>query len=412
MKKINSIIFIVLVLLNIFVACGKEDVDVPMLDDYEFVENMIETEKVFLTADFVATCTNTVIADVEIILDRGVCYGVTSNPTIEDNRVSEGKKGGTLETMLKNLRPNTTYYVRAYVTTVSGTYYANELTFSTPKIEKPTLVTKSVTGISANRAICGGIIESNGWSEITECGVCWSTSSLPTIDDNKTLDAIVDGGFRSNILGLTENVTYYVRAYAINEKGVGYGDVMHFTPSGQPINGHSWVDLMLPSGLKWATCNEGAGSPEEMGNYYAWGEITTKSEYTQQNSVTYDRPIATITADGEYDVARANWGSTWRMPNKEDVIELIENCTWTWIMQNNVYGYKVEGANGNSIFLPAVGYYSDALHYSLGNSGNYWSGTSRECDDENAYCFYFDNTNYSIGWTKRNLGFTVRPVSE
>ena len=130
MKKINSIIFIVLVLLNIFVACGKEDVDVPMLDDYEFVENMIETEKVFLTADFVATCTNTVIADVEIILDRGVCYGVTSNPTIEDNRVSEGKKGGTLETMLKNLRPNTTYYVRAYVTTVSGTYYANELTFS------------------------------------------------------------------------------------------------------------------------------------------------------------------------------------------------------------------------------------------------------------------------------------------
>ncbi len=93
------------------------------------------------------------------------------------------------------------------------------------------------------------------------------------------------------------------------------------------INGHEYVDLGLPSGLKWATCNVGADTPEGYGDYFSWGETTTKEEYSKNSCLTYDKEIGDISGDPTYDVASANWGRTWRMPTLDEIKELIDNCT-------------------------------------------------------------------------------------
>ena len=178
------------------------------------------------------------------------------------------------------------------------------------------------------------------------------------------------------------------------------------------IAGHDYVDLGLPSGLKWATCNVGASKPHNYGNYYAWGETTTKSEYTEENSVTYGQQISDFSGNATYDAARANWGSTWRMPTKAEMQELDNNCTWTWTTQNGVNCYEVTGPNGNSIFLPAAGWCYGSARDDVGADGLYWSSTPHESDTNFAYFLGFYSGYRSVNWAPRSDGFTVRPVSD
>ena len=190
------------------------------------------------------------------------------------------------------------------------------------------------------------------------------------------------------------------------------------------INGHEYVDLGLPSGLKWATCNVGANNPEDYGNYYAWGETATKSEYTADNSLTDGLNISGLQSHGiidgdhnltpSHDAATANWGGTWRMPTLAEQQELSNNCTWEWTTLNGVNGCKVTGPNGNHIFLPAAGYrYGSSLGY-VRSHGIYWSSTPREGNIYNAWYLYFINANpnHSMLDYYRRYGQSVRPVSE
>lgn len=179
-------------------------------------------------------------------------------------------------------------------------------------------------------------------------------------------------------------------------------------------NKYESVDLGLS--VKWATCNVGAESPEEYGDYFAWGEIFPKSEYTIENSLTYDKTIdKNISGDPAYDAATANWGGCWRMPTDEEMQELINNCKWEWITVNEVYGYKVTSKkNGNSIFLPAAGACEDALLYFNAERGYYWSsspygnGTGGVSD----YLRFYSTHGPSVYWLKRFCGCSVRPVKE
>ena len=204
-------------------------------------------------------------------------------------------------------------------------------------------------------------------------------------------------------------------------------------------NGHGYVDLGLPSGLKWATCNVGATKPEEHGNYYAWGETKTKTTYDWNTykwaTATYDAEVdwwdlETLTkynTDSSYgtidnktvlnpedDAARANWGGAWRMPTDAEWTELRENCTWTWTTRNGVKGYTVKSnINGNSIFLPAAGcrYSGDLGGAGLG--GGYWSSSLNTDGPSNAwYVFFYSDyvirRNYSRYY--RGCGRSVRPV--
>lgn len=176
------------------------------------------------------------------------------------------------------------------------------------------------------------------------------------------------------------------------------------------INDHEYVDLGLS--VKWATCNVGASSPSDYGNYYAWGETNAKNEYTVSNSNTHGKSIENIAGSISYDVARANWNGTWRLPTKAEFQELIDKCTWTWITQGGHVGYKVAGKNGKSIFLPAAGWrYGTTLNH-VGERCYYWSATPVESDQQSAYSLSFYSGCRRVHWYYRNLGHSVRPVTE
>ena len=155
-----------------------------------------------------------------------------------------------------------------------------------------------------------------------------------------------------------------------------------------PYNGHEYVDLGLPSGLKWATCNVGASSPEEYGLYFAWGETIgyTANDVTSKvrafSSKVYKAgPAASISADLtlEQDAAHVNLGGNWRMPTKAECQELINNCNVVWT--DNYNGTGVVGKvftskiNGNSVFFPAAGYCSYSTVSSVVSDGFYWSAS-------------------------------------
>ena len=231
------------------------------------------------------------------------------------------------------------------------------------------------------------------------------------------------GSFTCDLTNLQPNTTYYVRAYATNEVGTAYGEEMSFTTETPAV--HEYVDLGLS--VKWATCNVGANSPEEYGDYFAWGETEPKSiydfstyKYCNGSDITltkYNYSSSKGTVDNKTtlelsdDAARANWGGSWRMPTTAEQDELRENCTWTWTTQNGVYGYKVTSkSNGNSIFLPAAGFL-DSVLYSAGSDGCYWSSSLYMYDDPNVADKLGFNSSL-VGWygDYRCYGLSVRPV--
>ena len=192
---------------------------------------------------------------------------------------------------------------------------------------------------------------------------------------------------------------------SIEENGVGKHE------------GHEYVDLGLPSGLKWATCNVGANSPEEYGDYFAWGEVEPKTTYNLDTYKYYDGSNFTkytgsdkTVLDPEDDAATANWGGAWRMPTKAEQDELRTKCKWDWTTQNGVNGYNVTGPNGNSIFLPAAGCMSGGMFYDAGSVGSCWSSSLDTGNPRYAYFVYF----YSdvVGWSYDypGYGLSVRPV--
>ena len=178
------------------------------------------------------------------------------------------------------------------------------------------------------------------------------------------------------------------------------------------INGHEYVDLGLPSRLKWATCNVGANSPEDYGNYYAWGETNTKSSYTISNSKTYGKKIDYIKDESQYDAARANWGSSWRLPSEREFEELVKECIWQWITYNGEKGYKVIGPNGNNIFLPTGGCREGTVINNTDKRGFYWSSTADDYNDnKNAHSLYVNEKFQVVNFANRNIGYNIRPVT-
>ena len=177
------------------------------------------------------------------------------------------------------------------------------------------------------------------------------------------------------------------------------------------VNDHGYVDLGLS--VKWATCNVGASSPSDYGDYYAWGDTSTKSSYDTDNSKTYGKSMGNIGGNSSYDVARAKWGGSWRLPTGAELEELKTKCTWTWTTQGGHNGYKVTSkTNGKSIFLPAAGYRLGTSSNYVGDGGYYWSSTPDESNAYSAFYLRFDSSNHLTEWCGRLYGFSVRPVVE
>ena len=175
---------------------------------------------------------------------------------------------------------------------------------------------------------------------------------------------------------------------------------------------HEAVDLGLPSGTKWASCNVGATKPEEYGGYYAWGEVEEKEVY-DESTYKYIPDDSFVDISGtEYDVAHVKWGGKWCMPTSDDIQELLDNCTYEWTILNGVKGTKFTSkSNSSSIFLPAAGRHltSSDLNF-VGEYGYYWSSTKYRYFSDNAYFLFFDSDNANCSFNDRYVGQSVRPV--
>ena len=179
------------------------------------------------------------------------------------------------------------------------------------------------------------------------------------------------------------------------------------------------VDLGLS--VNWASCNLGATSPEECGDYYAWGETEKKTQYTQEtyiyaNNIDGNGDVDKYTDIGAdicgtmHDVASAKLGEAWRMPTLEEIEELCEKCTWEWGTINGINGQIVTGLNGKSIFLPAAGEMFDSKNYATGRYGTYWSGTTS--GNYNAFRLFIEKGTSVCTDNRKFIGFSVRPVKE
>ena len=202
--------------------------------------------------------------------------------------------------------------------------------------------------------------------------------------------------------GVEANKIYYKYISDMEYKPLAWEDYEEINE----INGHEYVDLGLPSGLLWATCNVGAETPEGYGDYYGWGCLNPDS-----NGDTYGKNINDISGNSDYDVATLNWGSEWRMPRIGEFDELLNNCTWTWTTQNDVDGYKVTGPNGNSIFLPACGYNNGSSFLDIGIC-YYWTSAPVPYGDLEEAFMYILNGYYDYRTTAyRPQCNSIRPVS-
>ena len=188
------------------------------------------------------------------------------------------------------------------------------------------------------------------------------------------------------------------------------------------INGHEYVDLRLPSGTLWATCNVGAEKPEDYGDYFAWGETETKDDYSwdtykfgKSDALTKYTGSDKSVLDPDEDAATANWGEGWRMPTFDEIKELLDNTTNEWTELNGVKGRKFTAKNGsgNFIFLPASGYRDGGSLSRVGLGGDYWSSSLDESNPASAYSLFFFSYSVLAGWGyfDRYYGLCVRPVA-
>ena len=290
--------------------------------------------------------------------------------------------------------------------------------------------------ITQSSAVCGGdAIVTQGLS-LTEIGVCWSSERNPTVGDARLSTNNWSEPYVCTITGLTPGTKYHVRAYALRGLEYYYGDSKDFTTLGNnggsgTYNGHEYVDLGLPSGTLWATCNIGANASEEYGDYFAWGETEQKTNYNwstykycdgSRNTLTkycnnsnlgyngfVDDLVVLLPRD---DAATVYWGNGWHMPTVTQWEELYRNTTIFWTTQNGVNGTLFTASNGSNLFLPAAGYCCEYELKDIGSYGTYWSSSlyTTYAFPFNAHCFDM-RSNYAT-WTycERFYGQSVRPV--
>ena len=313
-------------------------------------------------------------------------------------------------------------YIRAYLTytdknSEEHTYYGGAV-----KMEPMELTTDS-TNWQVNMTsarLCGtskGISESI--KNIVDLGFVVGTTDDVTLQTENSIELVSTNKGNGKFVAVLDNMElkqYYYRAFI---RHTGTGQVFYGEPK---MLGLEFVDLGLPSGLKWANINVGAQQPTDPGNHYSWGEVSTKTRY-DNNAATYLHYLKNIGDDingTTYDAAQVNWQGPWRMPTKADFEELKANCVMVY--KEDYYGKKgyllTSKINDRSIFIPASGYSnSTTLDNHIDWRPIYWTSTT--IDNSKAYAFEIRNNNatdktnglYLSSDQTRHYGFGVRPVA-
>lgn len=303
-----------------------------------------------------------------------------------------------------------------------------------------TLTTLTPQNITQTSADLGAKVSFPDGIEPRKFGVCWGLNENPTVSGQSRLTDNYSEPFVCTITDLEPNTTYHVRAY-FNYIGQNwysetiYGDDITFTTETNitftegTLNGHTWVDLGLPSGTLWATCNVAAENPWEIGDYFAWGETEPEStDYYNWETYKYGingrlTKYCSKSEDGhngytddltvlqpEDDAATVNWGTGWRTPTYEEFKELRDNTTSVWTTENGVVGRRVTSSNGGSIFFPSGGYYGGS-ELNLIGAGVYWSSSLKTELPMSARILESDSESFDYTTSlPRRFGANVRPI--
>ncbi len=325
----------------------------------------------------------------------GVCWSTIQNPTVSGSKTTDGTGTGSFTSSIMGLSAGTTYYVMAYATNSAGTAYGNQVTFTTstsPSV--PVLTTDAISNIGATTASCGGNISSAGGGSVTARGVCWSTSSNPTTSDSKTSNGTGIGSFPSSITGLTANTTYYVRAYATNSIGTGYGSQMvlkTYTGSVADYDGNVYGTVTIGSQI-WMAVNlkakhyrNGTAIPYSTsstttGSYCYYSTVDTAKygflyNYYAVSSIDSIAPTGWhVATNADYTTLVTNLGGA-----SAAGAALKEAGTTDWMYPNT-------GATNSSGFtaLPG-GYYGGS---DITEEGNFWSSTTGGSGAYYLYLYY------------------------
>lgn len=413
MKKFFNL-YICLLVLVVFSGCHREPE--PPRTDVVIISEIIEPyyNSAKLTCEL---SSNFTIEYVRACLSLTPDFSQIHSTTLL-TEIPEGVYTGEIT----GLEEYTTYYVRYQISNIWSKHLAEQTSdFQTFSRDMPIVLTKNVFDISYTNAKIMGEIKTDGGSPILEYGVCYSRSTTPTVQDNKLAYGSGLGNFMAYLESLEEGTTYFVRTYAVNANGTYYGKCLQFTTYARTFHeGIEYVDLGLS--VKWATCNVGAESPSQTGDYFAFGEVEPKTNYTwdtykwctsENNTLIaltkYYQSISgcPINLSVEDDAARANWGGEWRMPTSSEIHELLEYCTWE--LTGN--GYKVRSTkNGNYIFLPAGGCMNGKSPFKRGEQGYYWSSAIINDSPKFTLTIYFNLTTHCDSQLSREKGALVRPV--
>lgn len=343
------------------------------------------------------------------IIERGVCWSTNPLPTIANNKTSDGNGIGIFTSAITGLTEGTKYYTRAYAVNNTGIGYGNQDTIMT--LTKPTLSTKSLKSITKTSAISGGIITSDGGSPITVRGIVWGANPNPTISlATKTTDGIGIGDFVSNISGLSENITYYVRAYATNSIGTAYGQQLSFETNSSGTftdsrdgNIYKWIrigdQIWMAENLKAIKYNDNTEIPN-VTIADSWVNLSTGAYCWYNNNIS----------NSSYG-ALYNWFAVktgklapvgWHVPSETEWAELESYISTNSISLLNTTGFNALKAGWRDL--------NGGSFYDLGTKGYWWTNT--ETENTKAWIKYISSSNVlKISHHKIN-GVSVRCIKD
>ncbi|MDR2009328.1 MAG: fibrobacter succinogenes major paralogous domain-containing protein [Bacteroidales bacterium] len=370
---------------------------------------------------------------------RGICWNTDSTrlPTLEHNKTSDGSGTGSFRSIMLNLKENTTYYVRAYAINSAGRGYGNVISFTTLKLPPtgsiPVVITHEVTQITDKTAHCRGTVENDGDNAVTARGICWATTENPTVENNKTSNGEGTGSFANEMTGLTPNTTYYVRAYATNEIGVGYGAQKTFKTledgaiiTVSDIDGNTYNTVIIGTqtwmaqNLRTTKLND--GTPIEISEE-SWGiEITPELGWYDSNDVnsqvTYGALYNGYTIETEKLCPEG-----WHVPTNSEWETLIEYLGGYELAggklknaSNLYWNTPNEGATNEYGFNALAGGYitGDGYIEGKGVNGSWWTSSNNEDEYylENLLYKFLQNTTKVVNasHTEKNWGLSVRCI--